>query len=54
VVVAALNVLSILAFGGDEVPPQKALWPVFFAFVVPAAAYALGWLWHRWNSGSGS
>jgi hypothetical protein len=54
VIVAALNVVSILAFG-DDVPPEKALWPVFFALIVPAAAYALGWAWDRWrNSGSGS
>ena len=46
VVVAALNVGAILAFG-DEVEPGKALWPALFAFVVPAAAYALGWAWER-------
>jgi hypothetical protein len=46
VIVAALNVVSILAFG-DEVEPRKALWPAFFALVVPAAAYGLGWLWER-------
>ena len=49
VVVAALNVVAILAFG-DEVPPQKALWPTFFAFAVPATAYALGWLLDRWRN----
>jgi hypothetical protein len=57
VIVAALNVVAILAFG-DEVAPEKALWPVVFAFVVPALAYALGWAWERFNkrnkSGSGS
>ena len=46
VIVAALNIVSILAFG-DEVEPRKALWPAFFAFAVPAAAYALGWVWER-------
>jgi hypothetical protein len=46
VVVAGLNVATILAFG-DEVAPEKALWPLFFAVVVPAAAYGLGWLWER-------
>jgi hypothetical protein len=46
VIVAALNVVTILAFG-DEVPPEKALWPLFFAFAVPAAVYALGWAWER-------
>ena len=54
VVVAALNVVTILAFG-EEIPPEKALWPAFFAVAVPAAAYALAWAWDRWrNSGSGS
>lgn len=46
VIVAALNVVAILAFG-DEVPPEKALWPLLLAFVVPALAYALGWAWER-------
>ena len=46
VIVAALNVASILAFG-DEVEPQKALWPAFFGVVVPAAVYGLGWVWER-------
>ena len=46
VIVAALNVATILAFG-DEVEPRKALWPAFFAFAVPAAAYALGWAWEK-------
>jgi hypothetical protein len=46
VIVAGLNVASILAFG-DEVEPQKALWPAFFGVVVPAAVYGLGWVWER-------
>ena len=46
VIVAALNVVTILAFG-DEVEPEKALWPVLFAVLVPAAAYGLGWAWER-------
>jgi hypothetical protein len=45
VVVAALNVFAILVF--DEVEPEKALWPAFFAVLVPAAAYGLGWVWER-------
>jgi len=48
-VVAALNVVSILAFG-DDVEPQKALWPAFFGVLVPAAAYALGWLWEKFTA----
>jgi hypothetical protein len=52
VIVAALNVVAILAFG-DEVPPEKALWPLFFAVLVPALIYAVGWAWDRWRK-SGS
>ena len=48
VVVAALNVATILAFG-DEVEPEKAIWPAFFALVVPAAAFGLGWIWERFR-----
>jgi hypothetical protein len=48
VTVAVLNVVSILAFG-DEVPAEKALWPAFFAFAVPAAAYGIGWVWDRFT-----
>ena len=49
VVVAGLNVVSILAFG-DEVPAERALWPIFFALVVPAAVYLVGWAWDRWKN----
>lgn len=45
--VAALNVGAIL-FLGEDVDPVKASWPAFFAIVVPAAAYAVGWLWDRY------
>ncbi len=48
VVVAGLNVFTILAFG-DEIEPEKALKPVFFGIAVPAAAYLLGWLWALWR-----
>ena len=47
VTVAALNVVSILAFG-EEVGPEKALWPAFFAVLVPAIAYGVAWAWARW------
>jgi hypothetical protein len=49
VAVAALNIITILAFG-EEVAPEKALWPLLLAFAVPATAYALGWAWDRWQS----
>ena len=48
VVVAALQVITILAFSGD---PDKALQPVLYGVAVPAAAYLLLWLWNRWRSG---
>lgn len=47
-VVAALQVVTILAFG-DDIPPEKALQPLVLGIAVPAAAYALGWLWERWK-----
>jgi len=46
VIVAALNVGTILAFG-DEVPPEKAIQPALLALAVPAFVYALGWAWER-------
>ena len=48
VVVAAIQVGTILAFAGD---PEKALQPILYGIAVPAAAYLLLWLWHRWRSG---
>ena len=48
VVVAAIQVGTILAFAGD---PEKALQPVLYGIAVPAVAYLLLWLWHRWRSG---
>ena len=47
VVVAALQVGSILAFAGD---PGKALQPAIYGVAVPAVTYFLLWLWHRWRS----
>ena len=44
VTVALLNVVTILAFA-DEVEHRKALVPIAFGVLVPAAAYGLGWLW---------
>ena len=49
VIVAGLNILSILAFSEGEIEQQKAVYPLIFAFAVPAAAYLLAWLWHRWR-----
>ena len=46
VIVAGLNVATILAFG-DEVEPRKALWPAFFGVTVPLLVYMLGWVWER-------
>jgi len=47
VVVAAIQVGTILAFAGDA---EKALQPVLYGVAVPAVAYLLLWLWHRWRS----
>lgn len=44
VIVALLNIMTILAFA-DEVEHRKALVPMALGVLVPAAAYALGWLW---------
>ncbi len=52
VVVAGLNVVTILAFG-EEIDRQKALTPLFFLFAVPAAVYVLGWLWELWRKRQG-
>ena len=49
VVVAGLNIATILVFG-DEVAPEKALWPLFYAVVVPAAVYVLAWGWQKLRS----
>ena len=43
-VVAALQVGLIL---GTSDEPEKALQPFILAIAVPAALYALGWLWER-------
>ena len=45
VVVAALQVFTILAFAVDE--HAKALQPALYGVGVPAFAYFLGWLWER-------
>jgi hypothetical protein len=47
VVVAALNIATILLFADGELESRKALLPLVFAFVVPAAAYLLLWTWFR-------
>jgi hypothetical protein len=55
VVVAALNVFTILAFA-EGAEREKAIYPVVFGLIVPAALYALLWGWQRLkkllNSGS--
>jgi len=51
VVVAALNILTILAFAEGEIERQKVVYPAVSAVLVPAAAYLLAWLWNRWRGG---
>jgi len=48
-VVAALQVFTILAYS-EGAEREKALTPLLFGFAVPAALYALGWLWERWRN----
>jgi len=45
VVVAAIQVVTILVFSPEE--QGKALQPVVLGVLVPAALYALGWIWER-------
>jgi hypothetical protein len=52
VVVAGLNVFTILAFG-EEVDRGKALRPILWGVAVPAAAYLLAWLWASWRKRQG-
>jgi len=49
VVVAALNIATILAFAENELEQRKALYPLLFAVAVPAAAYLLIRAWMRWR-----
>ena len=45
IVVAGLNVFTILAFAEGEIDREKVWMPLAFGFLVPAAAYVLGVLW---------
>jgi hypothetical protein len=47
VVVAGLNVATIIAFSEAEQGFDKAFLPAGLAIVVPAAAYLLFWTWFR-------
>ena len=49
VVVATLNVVTILAFAEEE-ERAKAWLPAFYGLAVPAGAYLLAWLWARWRA----
>ena len=49
VIVASLNIGTILAFSEGEDDSRKALVPLAFAVLVPAALYAAGWLWALWR-----
>ena len=49
VVVAALNVVTILAFSEGEDEQARAIYPLLFAVAVPAATYLLLWAWMRWR-----
>jgi hypothetical protein len=47
VVVALLNVFTILAFAEGEIDRGKVWYPLLFAVLVPATLYGVGWLWER-------
>lgn len=47
VVVAGLQVGSILAFSEGELEREKAVLPLMLAVAVPAGAYCLIWIWVR-------
>ena len=44
-VVAGLNVFSILAFAEGEIDRGKVWWPLLFGIAVPALLYGLGLAW---------
>lgn len=48
IVVAALQVVTILAIA-EGAERDKAVLPLVLGLGVPAAAYAIGWLWERWR-----
>jgi len=50
-VLAALQVATIVAFAEGEVDRAKWVWPALFGVGVPAAVFALAWLWNRWRGG---
>ena len=50
VVVASLNIGTIIAFSEGDDDSSKALAPLAFALVVPTVLYALGWAWARWRA----
>jgi hypothetical protein len=50
VVVAGLNVATILAFAEEGPERQKALIPLALAAAVPLATYLLLWGWVRWRA----
>jgi hypothetical protein len=45
VVVAMLNVFSILAFAEGEIDRAKVWYPLLFAVLVPATLYGVGVAW---------
>ena len=50
VVVAALHVVTILATA-DEIEHPRAQWSALFGVLVPAVAYAAGWVWEKVTKG---
>ena len=51
VIVAGLNVGTIVAFSEGEAEQRKALVPLALAVAVPAVIYLLLWAWARLRQG---
>jgi hypothetical protein len=53
VVVAALQIFTIVAFAEGEIDRAKWVAPTVVGLAVPAVVYVLAWLWNRWRAGQG-
>lgn len=47
VVVAGLQVMTILVFSEGELEQEKAVLPLVLVFIVPVAAYGIAWTWAK-------
>jgi hypothetical protein len=49
VVVAGLNAATILAFSEGPIERQKAVQPIVYGILVPAAVYLAAWAWNAFK-----